>query len=199
MNKMNLTPPKLRIILSVSMFLIVAAAVAAASLSYPFLRDRAVETSHATLDASASQNNLRALEELKERLGEDQEIVSRANSIVAESKSYQYQDQIIGDLNNYAGKAGVEITNIDFTATASTPSPSATTPPAAPAPVAPSGVKSMQATVTLKNPINYLSLLRFLRSIEQNLTKMQVSKVSLAKDASGGVSSETLAIEVYVR
>lgn len=198
MNKLNLTPIKLRIILSVSMFLIVAVAVTVATLSYPFLRKSAVEVSHATLDASASQNNVRALEELKEKLEEDREVVSRANSIVAESKSYQYQDQIIGDLNNYASKAGVEITNIDFSTSTAAPSPSSTTP-AAPAPTAPSGVKSMQATVTLKNPINYLSLLRFLRSIEQNLTKMQVSKVSLAKDASGGVSSETLTIEVYVR
>jgi hypothetical protein len=55
-------------------------------------------------------------------------------------------------------------------------------------------------SITLKTPIIYNNMIRFIKSIEQNLTKMQLSKISLAKDAaSGGVTSEALTLEVYIR
>ena len=45
-----------------------------------------------------------------------------------------------------------------------------------------------------------MSMLRFVKSIEQNLTKMQISKIGLSKDAnSNNVTSDVLTIEVYIR
>lgn len=200
MKKLHMTPANLRIVLSVSLLVIAALAVAAAFISYGALKQTAVTVSHTNIDANASQNNLRILQQLQDKLRQEKENVTRAGSIVAESQSYQYQDQIIADLNDYAGKAGVEITNIDFSATTIAPTqaggPSQSAAPSLPPP---SGVKSTTVSVALKNPLNYVSLLRFLNFIEQNLTKMQISKVSLAKDATNGVSSEALSIEVYVR
>jgi type II secretory pathway pseudopilin PulG len=196
MSKFHLSPTNLRVMLSIGMFLIIAVAAILAGISYTGLRQVAVDVSHTTLDANASQNNLRTLQQVKEKLEEEKDIVERANSIVAESQSYQYQDQILADLNGYAARSGVTITNIDFSSTTTT----TPTTPATPALPTPAGVKSRSISVTLKNPIDYNSLLRFLNSIEQNLTKMQISKVSLATDEStGGVSTEALTIEVYVR
>lgn len=200
MRKLHLTPTNLRVMLSISLFVIIAVAVTLALISYRGLKQTAITVSHTTLDASASQNNLRVLQQLEKKLEEERENINRANSIVAESQSYQYQDQIIADLNDYASRAGVEITNIDFSSTtvssnAQAGGQSSTIPSLPP----PTGVKSMSVSVALKNPLNYDSLLRFLNFIEQNLTKMQISKVALVKDAAGGVSSEALAIEVYVR
>ncbi len=200
MKKIHLTPTNLRIILSISLFVIIAIGATLAFISYKGLKEIAITVSHTTLDANASQNNLRILQQLQKKLEEEKENISRAGSIVAESQSYQYQDQIIADLNDYAGKAGVEITNIDFSATTVAPTqPGGTGQSTTPSSPPPSGVKSMSVSVALKNPLNYNSLLRFLNSIEQNLTKMQISRVSLVKDSSGSVSSEALAIEVYVR
>lgn len=199
MKNFHLTPTNLRVMLSISMFIITAIGTGLATLSYNGLKDVAVDVSHTTQDANASQNDLRTLQQIQETLEKDKEVVDRANSIVAESKSYQYQDQIIADLNDYANKSGVSITNIDFSSTATTTNPTTPQTPATPLVTVP-GVKSTSVSVTLKNPIDYVSLLRFLKSIEQNLTKMQVSKVSLTKDAaSGNVTSEALTIEVYVR
>lgn len=197
MKKIHLTPTSLRIILSVSMFVILAFAALLASVSYTGLKRVAIDVSHTSADAGASQDNLRLLKQIQDELEKDKDIVNRANSIVAESKSYQYQDQILADLNNYANRAGIAITNIDFSSTTTTTTtPSTPTTPTAPPPA---GVKSTSVSVTLKNPIDYNALLRFVKSIEQNLTKMQISKIALAKDASGGVSTEALTIEVYVR
>lgn len=192
----QLSARQLRIILSISLFVIVALMVGIATYSYHSLRSVAVNVAQTLADADAGQDNLQTLEKIQEQLENDKDVVARANSIVADSQSYQYQDQIITDLQNYAAKAGITITNFDFTST------TATTPSQTPAPqtAAPSGVKSTSVTVTLKNPINYDNLLRFLKSIEQNLTKMQVSKIGLSKSQTGSdVSSDVLTIEVYIR
>ncbi|MDX2776563.1 hypothetical protein PV379_04325 [Streptomyces caniscabiei] len=198
----GMTATKLRLILSCSLVLIAAMLIGAFVFFYGQLRDAATSTNHTVVDAAASQNNIATLDKIEDFLKENSQVVERARSIVADSQSYQYQDQIITDLNDFAGRNGVTITNVDFTGTtppATTTSPSATAP--APSQPTTSGIKSTSATITIKTPVNYDNLLRFLESIERNLTKMQISKVSLSRGSAEGndIVSDALTIEVYIR
>lgn len=183
----------LRFILSASLFVIAFIGVVIFWIADGQLSRVATDVSHVVVDANASENNLSTLEKIKTELATEQDVVTRAGSIVADSQSYQYQDQIVTDLNNFANKAGIDITNIDFSA-------SKVAAPAAKATVTPSGVKSISVVVTLKNPVNYNNLLRFIESTEQNLTKMQISRIGLSKGATGSdITSDVLTIEVYVK
>lgn len=168
------------------------------------LRPFAIDVSHTIVDANSSQDNVQKLQKIQKSLIENQDAISRASSIVADSQSYQYQDQIITDINDYATQAGISITNIDFTSGAASSSSggggSSSTSKSVVSPTpAPSGVKSTSISVTMRNPVNYNSFLRFLKSIEQNLTKMQISRIGLSKSSDGTISSDVLTIEVYVR
>lgn len=195
MMKGPLTATKLRLMLSLSLGVITLIAAGLFAFADSQLRQLAIEVNHKTVDANASQNNLTTLEKVQDILENEKTVVERARSIVADSKSYQYQDQIITDLNGFAAKNGVSITNVNFSSTSGT-----TTPPASTvAPV--SGLKSTTVVVTLKTPVNYNNLLRFLASIEQNLTKMQVSKVTLSRGSATGtdINTDALTIEVYIR
>ena len=192
----SLTATQLRFMLSLSLFIIVIFAAAAFYFVNSHLKTYAVEVSRVVVDANASRDNLQNLQKIEKQLNDDQDVVQKTNNIVAESQSYQYQDQIITDINDYATRAGIGITDINFSQAANT-APAATPTPAAPVP---GGVKSTSVAITLKNPIDYTSLLRFLKSIEQNLTKMQVSRVNLSKDTSdNGVTSDILTLQVYIR
>lgn len=198
-NKNNLTATSLRLALTCSLFAIALLTSVALYFIYDQLKDAAVATSHVVADASASQDNVQTLQKLEEKLRKDKAVVERANSIVADSQSYQYQNQIIGDLNTFASKAGIGITNIDFgeASTSSGSSPSAQAQPATPAPP---GLTATTVSVTLNNPVPYDNMLRFIHAIEQNLTKMQISKVALAKGSEGNtVTSEVLTIQVYLK
>lgn len=193
------TATQLRLLLSVSMFVIAVLAGVGFVFVNSQLKQYAIQVSHVAADASASRDNLQNLQAIEKQLEEDQDIVQKTNSIVAESQSYQYQDQIITDINNYASRAGIGITDINFSSqtTSSNTTPGTSTPSTQ---IVPSGVKSSSVAITLKNPINYDNMLRFIRSIEQNLTKMQVSRINLSKDTStGGVISDVLTLQVYVR
>jgi hypothetical protein len=170
------------------------------------LKAVATDVSHVAIDADASRNNVQTLQKIQALLENNKDVIAKTNSIVADSQSYQYQNQIVSDLNKYASQAGITITNLDFAAgdstagsgSTGTKTPGTTTTPSA---AAPAGVKTTSVAVTMENPISYNSFLKFLRSIEDNLTKMQVQKVSLSKGTGEGdqISSDVLTIQVYVR
>lgn len=197
MSHREMTATKLRLILSCMLFVITIIGIVIFYFANGMLSQVATDVSHTVADASAGQNNLQALQRTEKELEANQKVVQRAGEVVANSQSYEYQNQIINDLNQYAARAGIELMNIDF---ASDTKASTTTPAAGatPPPTAPSGLKTATITVTMKNPIQYVNLLRFMQSIEQNLTKMQLSSVGITKDQTG-VSSDVLTITVYVR
>lgn len=200
MIKKPLTATRLRLILSGSMVVIIILQGVIFAYAYGNMAATATEVSHTVVDASASQNNLTTLEKIEDILNNEKTVVERAQSIVADSQSYQYQDQIITDLNDFASRNGVSITNVDFSSS-DTPSTATPSAPATPTTPAPAGLKSTSVIVTLKTPVDYNNLLRFIESIEQNLTKMQISKINLSKGEAKGneVMSDALTIEVYIR
>lgn len=199
----KMTATNLRIILSVAIFLTAGISVAGFILLTGSLKDYASEVSKINGEAQASDTNIQSLQKTQTELTKYKDTAMRAQSIVSESASYQYQDQITRDLNNYAAQAGIAITGFTFDSTAATaPATSGTaTTPAPQTAAAPAGVNSKTVTIQLESSVPYKSLLTFMNMIEQNLTKMQVAKVTLAKsgDNDENVAGQTLAIEVYVK
>src|SRR5688572_14392120 len=94
-----MTATKLRLILSISLGVIMLVAAGLFAFADSQLRQLAIEVNHKSVDATASQSNLATLEKVRAILTDEKIAVERARSIVADSKSYQYQDQIINDLN----------------------------------------------------------------------------------------------------
>ena len=201
----KLTAQKLRLILIASIFLLLAAAIAVFILVRGMLAGYAVEVQKVSDTAASSGKNLSTLGVLKTKLAEEQEAVERAKNLVAESKSYAYQDQIIKDLNTFASKSGITIAGFQFNNDAFAPSGTAPAPAAAPtagaaAPTTVNGLKTVSVAIDLKSPIKYENAMEFVHMIEQNLTKMQLAGISMSKDpASNNVTVSSLTIEVYVR
>ncbi|MNH58560.1 hypothetical protein D3C85_1048120 [compost metagenome] len=201
----KMTASNLRIILSVIIFLITGVSIGGFLLLTGSLKDYASEVSKTNGEAQASETNIQSLQKTQTELEKYKETAKRAQNIVSESASYQYQDQITRDLNSYAAQAGIAITGFTFdaVATATTPATPGTTGTGTtpPAPSAPAGLNSRTVTIQLESSVSYKSLLTFMNMIEENLTKMQIAKVTLAKssDNNQNVAGQTLAIEVYVK
>lgn len=189
MKKGQLNAVVLNRLLIASLVILVGGAIYACIAMSDFLAARAMETNHAKIDADVGRTELQKLETLKQYLDSHTDDIQRAEAVVAESQQYQYQDQIVQDINAYAKTAGVKVLGFNF--------------PTSPtgAPKVAGGLKTIKATVTLQNPVNYQSFLRFLKLIEQNLTKMQITDISVAPEAANAanVTSPSIGLEVYVR
>ena len=216
-NPLTTNAQRVRISLSVILCLTVVAAIAAVYYAITELNSYSHVVQESVYNAETSQSQIDATKKLVNQMNNNPTSVARVESIVADSKSYQYQDVIITDLRAMAARAGVSIVNFDFSAgdkasgsaasssaSQATPSSSGSgsaTPSTTPTVAAPS-LKSTTVNVSLANPVDYNSFLQFLHYIEQNNTKMQVSKVSLSAAGNaqaGKVSSDALTIEVYIR
>lgn len=201
----SMTPVKLRLILGFSLIILSVIGVGVFTFGYSQLKDFVVTAQDVATKAQTSQSSVQDLVTTKKFLEANADAVNRANQLVAESKSYVYQDQVISDINKYASEAGLIITNITFAAatTTATSNSAPTTPATGSATAAPSGVKSITANVTVQNPTDYLAMLNFIHLIEQSLFRMQISQVGISGSNDdkhpNQVSSDVLTIEVYVR
>lgn len=190
----GLTPSKLRLILLGFMLFLVILTSVLFILFRQFLIDYSLQVAEATNSATISNDEVSRLKNLDIRLKNDIVSVTRAKKIVSDSKSYQYQNQIIDDINSYATIAGIKIAGFNFS---SDDTVSTTADPTAP--IVP-GLKSTDATITIDNPVSYVSIMKFIHAIESNLTKMQVTGVSISKsEKSDDVVVNPISIRVYVK
>jgi hypothetical protein len=197
-----LTPTRARLVLVSLLVLLSGIGVAVFITGYNILSDFSNSSKTLAAEAQASNSSLQGIITTKAELERNADIVDRASLIVAESRSYEYQDIANNVLPAYASQAGLVITSISF----DNPQPTAgTTVPAVPGvtTAVPTGIKSMNITIAIKNPVEYTRMLTFIHYIEQSLFIMHIKQITLSKSnesSSGGqVSSDILTMEVYVR
>ena len=192
----HLTPAKLRGILATIFVALMIIGVIIFMLGYQQINVYSLAAQETAQQASASSSTVHNLKLIQQELAQKSDIVDRASQLVAASQSYKYQDQIIQDINSYANAAGLRLDNITFEDTAA---PTTTAMTAA----LPAGIKMTTATATLRNPVNYYKLLRFLHSLEQGVFKMSITGIDLSKGATVGgpedITSSPVKIEVYIR
>lgn len=181
-----MTATKLRFVLLGLIVILVGAFGAGAWWVQGLLASNVAATERAKVDAEASASELQQLKSLQKQLAEDQDIVERAKQIAASSDQYRYQDQIIKDVSDYAARHGIQINTFDFT------------PPAANQKAA--DAKKTSFNLTLKGPIAYTTFMRFLQDIEKNLTKIQVTSLTLTPDKDPNkISNPSLSLEVFLK
>lgn len=204
----GLSAATLRLLLSLGILLLIAIGVGLFWLAFSQLKQSAAEVQSINAEASSSGDNLNALRSMETKLASSAESIQRAKDIVAESKSYEYQDTIMNDIETYAGRSGLGIASYSFSS-ADSATAGGSAAPAAPSTAAPAegaaapsstGLKSTTVSVSLAGGSKFENLMTFINFLEQNLTKMQLSGVSLSRDEqTNSITSGELTIEVYIR
>ena len=187
-----------RIVLSLLLLIILSAMVGLVIFAYSFLSKTSEEVGKMQTEAIAVDAKIQSLLASKSQLDRNSDTVTKAKNIVSESKLYQYQNQIIKDLNTYADRAGIPIKAFSFQ---NEPTTSAkTTKSSKRTPASPAGVKSTFVSIQLGDHIDYTKFLHFLSLIEKNVTRMQLSGVSISRGANNHeISIQSLEVKVYTR
>lgn len=161
-------------------------------LAQHIMGQKALATDHARIDAELAQEELVRLQQLKSNLAKDKATIDKTARIVAQSQQYEYQDQVVKDINSYAKQYGIDILSYDFGAKPGV------------APNSSTGGSTQQKSIVqvqLNDGIPYTSFLKFLKSIEENITKMQLTGIALQPNAADPslVQGSTIEIEVFLR
>lgn len=197
-SKLKLNAISLRNTLMATIGLLVIVGVGGFFFFQKYLASVATEVNDSNAKAAATRQDVAQLQRLKTEMADNQVAVTRAASVVGDSKSYQYQDQIINDLSSYAKAAGFSILSFTFADPKGGTSGGSAAP--APATTTASGLKVSTVTVTLPEGLPYATVMTFIKSIEQNLTKMEVNGVTFSVDhVSGKITTQPIVIGVYTR
>lgn len=205
LKKSTIKATNMRVVLVICLLLLLSLMAGGFYLAYLNLKNVSTEVTKVQTEASSSDAQIAALQKTEQDLEEYADVVTRARDIVAESKSYQYQDQIIDTLTTFANQSGLSISSFSFQADSDTTGSSTATqqPPTegGQASASPSGsLKSTMVSVQLVNNIPYTNMLNFIHLIESNITKMQISQLSMANGENyNTVNVQTLNVEVYLR
>ena len=195
----------MRIVFALSLVLILVGMGVVIYFGYTMLQGTAEEVSKVQTEAKAVDAKVQNLARLEKEMEKYKDSVAKAQQLVAETRQYQYQNQIINDLTTYASQSGVGIAGFTFasgSAGSKSSSGSSSTSGASGSTGASTGAgpKSIKVSVRLNEKTDYMALLRFMHLIEQNLTRMQIASVSMSKtEGTGQVNTQTLEVEVYVR
>ena len=187
-----------RIVLSLLLLIILSAMVGLVIFAYSFLSKTSEEVGKMQTEAIAVDAKIQSLLASKSQLDRNSDTVKKAKNIVSESKLYQYQNQIIQDLNTYADRAGIPIKSFTFQNEPTTSAKTATS--SKQISTSPAGVKSTFVSIQLGDHIDYTKFLHFLSLIEKNVTRMQLSGVSISRGANNHeISIQSLEVKVYTR
>lgn len=186
----SLSAQQLRLVLIGIIALLIIMGIAGVLYLNGFLAKKVAAANDAAQSAQlskASLSNAQALKIYLENHGDD---VEKAAMIVAQTTSYRYQNQIVEDVTKYANAAGITIVGFSFPQEISAATVDKTT-----------GLKSLTATITLSNSSKYTSYLLFLKYIEQNLTKMQITDITISPNLTDQnyINDTTIGIQVYVQ
>lgn len=183
-----------RIILFIILVLILGGIAASTYFANSFLNTTAEEVATMQSEATAVDAKIQNLLDLKKQLDENKAIVKKAENIVADSKLYQYQNQIIEDFSAYARKANISIQSYTFQ------SANANNAKGAAAAKSSGGGNSTTVTIAFGEHISYNNLLHFLHLIEKNVTRMQISGVSISRaENKGEISVQSIDVKVFIK
>lgn len=187
-----------RIVLSLLLLIILSAMIGLVIFAYSFLSKTSEEVGKMQTEAIAVDAKIQSLLASKSQLDRNSDTVKKAKNIVSESKLYQYQNQIIQDLNTYADRAGIPIKSFSFQNEPTTSAKTATS--SKQTSTSPAGVKSTFVSIQLGDHIDYTKFLHFLSLIEKNVTRMQLSGVSISRGVNNHeISIQSLEVKVYTR
>lgn len=164
-------------------------------LAYNGLADYAQEVADSIAQADASKQTASSLSNLKIALLQQQDIATLAGNLYTPSSTWQAQ--AIKDIGTYAAASGISISDYKIGQQADTTT--TTTPSTNPTP-APNSNTSQQLTIQLTAPVSYRGLLNFVTNIQNNVPKMQVLGLDLARTTNAEtIAISSITIGVYTR
>ena len=161
-----------------------------------FAKSQAIAANHSMITAQSSQKDIESLQKSYEWIQKNPDAVKKTGQVVADASEYKYQNQVIKDIESFAKQVGLNITKYTFSEsaadeTATGSGASATAPasgssdsaPAATGTAAgglPAGLVSATIDIGFDEEVPYTKALQFIKKIEQNVTRMQITSLSLA-------------------
>lgn len=193
-----MTPKRATLVLGGVLIIVVAIGVGAFYLGDKMLQERSRQISDEKAQLEAVKTELKIFEDSKEKVAKYGFVNELYGKILPESK---FQSEVVAELTKFATANGISIQALTFTggdAAASDPNLSQTETVEGL-----SGVRVLNASIQFvtEPPISYSSFLNFLKQVETNQRKMQVTTLTItpSPEDSNYISSATISVNIFLK
>lgn len=178
----------LRLVLSILIVIVIGLLTLGFYFAQDWLSTFAHSVGQTMAKSTISVTGAQSLTELQQTLDDKEYIITKLDHLIAPSQNYQ--SQIIDDLSKYATTNGITITDYNVASPAITNTTTSST----------IGVGLSYITITIGNPVQMASLIKFFKLIETNLPKMQLTGINISGETSSTmVTVDDLTIGVYTK
>lgn len=177
----------LRASLIVLVILMIAVLAGGFYYAQNWLNDIAIEVNKTSTEL-AKNDSVQAQANLNKEISNQKPVETKASGLL--SSSSDFQNTVTADVSKYATNTGIEIESV---------SPSQLPVGATVSNIL--GVNAQYIKVTLKNPVLYNNLIKFMKAIETNIPKMRLTGINITHNSSLGnsVSVDPIILEVYTK
>lgn len=158
-----------------------------------YAKQKSQEIAVLKADIETNDQRLVAYSDLERSLDKSTELETIAKEVLPQDKN---QSVALNEIESFANKAGISIRQITF----NTPSGKVTSGPTLTSPTSLKGVSVLSVGVKA-NKMQYEQLLDFLKQIESNRRRMQVTSISLAPSTTqlGLLDRADFSIDIYLK
>lgn len=191
MKNIKLNATKLRIIMFIAMVIMLTVSI----ISFFFIQQKLYNFANVISvnkqEINSSNITPQKVSKLKTEMSNIQNEILKSSSIAIPIENYQ--TQAINDLKKYANETGI-IINDDYSFNRPTSLGISTQ-------LIAGNSQTQPVNITIANPVDYSSFIKFIMLVETNLPKMQLTGINISRvDGSGTqINVEPLIIEVYTR
>ena len=189
-----MTPRKMNLILKVVMLVLIIATGVGLYFANKKLTSTATETSRLKAQVEIGQKQIKTYEATKAKVDSLDYVEELAAKVLPQE---QEQSLTVAELSQFALRSRLGVAEITFT-DSTTKSKSSKTKTKTPIP---KGVTVIPLTIKFKPGSKYDNLLEFLKAVEENRRKMQVTNISLTPDEVDRSSFQNVTVDInlYVR
>jgi hypothetical protein len=193
-----MTPKKATYILIALLTILIVAGVAAFYYGDKILQARSAEISEEKIQLEAVNTELSLFKNSKDMVDKYGFVKELSGKILPESK---FQSEVLAELTKFAADNNMKIQTLTFgTDNSKTDDPNLSQTSTI---KGLSGVRVLNASIQFSNDpaISYESFINFLKNVESNQRKMQVSTLSITPDPenSAAIASATVTVNIFLK
>jgi hypothetical protein len=178
---------------------IVIIAICASAVGFYYvqnaLKEKAISVGQSITESAASGGaNTSTIKSLQIKIDASEDASEKVAFLTSEESTYQ--NQMVADITAYASNTNIKITGYTFSSS-STSSSEVLGANKATA----SDDKTGTMTLTIGNPVKFVNLMKFIKSIETNIPIMQITdlKITNNKSTEGTVTVDPMKIDIYIK
>lgn len=188
-----MTPRKMNKVLKISLAALAVLVAVGIYFADKQLQSVAGEISRLRAEIEITNQNLDNYELTKTKIDELSYVKDLADEILPQTEE---QSIIVAELSEFAKRSNLSTGSIEFTDESSSSAGSS----AATTKKAPAGVEVVSVVFSVSDEASYQDVLEFLRYIEGNRRKMQVTRVSLTPGSGGQkIADLTVSLNLFVK